>query len=109
MMAGRRIEVRGTVQGVGFRPWVVRVAKRSGVTGRVRNHGRGVTIEAFGSKQSLWSFLEELQADMPPAARVFELRAEPIPEEELLAFEILPSKTEGDKALSIPADLATCP
>lgn len=108
-MAGRRIEVRGTVQGVGFRPWVVRVAQRRGVTGRVRNHARGVTIEAFGSEQDLGSFLEELRAEMPPAARVFELRAEAIPEEELPAFEIVPSRPEGDKALSIPADLATCP
>ena len=46
-MTGRRIEIRGTVQGVGFRPWVYRIARELGVAGRVHNHARGVTVEAF--------------------------------------------------------------
>jgi hydrogenase maturation protein HypF len=46
-LAGRRIEIRGTVQGVGFRPWVYRVACARGIAGRVRNDPLGVTIEAF--------------------------------------------------------------
>ena len=45
---GRRILVRGTVQGVGFRPWVYRLAVEEGLSGRVRNDTLGVTIEAFG-------------------------------------------------------------
>src|SRR4030095_531808 len=45
--AGRRIESRGIVQGVGFRPWVYRLAHEEGITGRVRNDDAGVTIEAF--------------------------------------------------------------
>ena len=49
LVAGRRIEVRGIVQGVGFRPWVYRLAHEEGIRGRVRNDGAGVTIEAFGS------------------------------------------------------------
>ena len=48
VLEGRRILIRGTVQGVGFRPWVYRVARQSGVTGRVHNDTAGVTIEAFG-------------------------------------------------------------
>src|SRR5262245_27511911 len=53
MTVGVHIEIRGTVQGVGFRPWVYRVAHELGVTGRVRNHARGVTIEAFGGEHVL--------------------------------------------------------
>ena len=47
--AGRHIEIRGVVQGVGFRPWVHSLAVRAGVTGRVRNDSSGVMIDAFGS------------------------------------------------------------
>ena len=47
---GRRIEIRGVVQGVGFRPWVYRLATEGGVAGRVRNDAAGVTIDAFGSE-----------------------------------------------------------
>lgn len=108
-MAGRRIEIRGTVQGVGFRPWVYRVARRAGVVGRVRNDPRGVTIEAFASDGVLDRFVEELQVDAPLSARVVDLRSSSIPDENLEVFTIESSDALGDKALSIPPDLATCP
>ena len=60
---GRRIEVRGIVQGVGFRPWVYRLAREQGIAGRVRNDADGVTIEAFGPAEAL----DALRA--APAAR----------------------------------------
>ena len=53
---GRRIRVQGTVQGVGFRPWIHRLAREAGVGGRVRNDGQGVTIEAFGPGEVLAAF-----------------------------------------------------
>lgn len=107
-MAGYRIEVRGTVQGVGFRPWVCRLARRMGVVGRVRNDPRGVSIEAFASKAVLGRFIEELRTDPLPTARIAELREAPIPDEDLDAFVIEWSEASGRKALSIPPDLASC-
>ena len=107
-MAGHRIEIRGTVQGVGFRPWVYRLASRVGVVGRVRNDPRGVTIEAFGSQASLDRFTKELQRDTLPAAHIVELCETTIPDEDLDAFVIEPSGATGHRALSIPPDLATC-
>ncbi len=107
-MAGHRIEIRGTVQGVGFRPWVYQLARRAGVVGRVRNDPRGVTIEAFGSKATLVQFKQELRRDTLPAAQIAELRETTIPDEELDAFVIEPSDANGHRALSIPPDLATC-
>lgn len=107
-MAGHRIEIRGTVQGVGFRPWVYRLARRVGVVGRVRNDPRGVTIEAFASNEVLGRFMEELQKDTLPAAEIVELRETTIPDEHLDGFVIVSSDTDGQKALSIPPDLATC-
>lgn len=108
-MAGRRIEVRGTVQGVGFRPWVYRAAQRVGVVGRVRNDPGGVTIEAFGPETAIEAFLSELRLNRPVSARVQELRSSVIPEEQLAEFVIESSVVVGAKALSIPPDLATCP
>lgn len=108
MIAGRRIDIRGTVQGVGFRPWIYRVAQRAGVVGRVRNDGRGVTIEAFAAEAVLKRFIEELQIDLPASARVVELTVETIPSQDLREFAIELSVREGEKALSIPPDLATC-
>jgi len=107
-MAGRRIEIRGTVQGVGFRPWVYRVARLAGVTGRVRNDPRGVTIEAFGSNAELDQFIQQLQNDAPAPARVNQLLEARIPSEDLREFVIEASGAAGEKALSIPPDLATC-
>jgi hydrogenase maturation protein HypF len=108
-LEGRRIEVRGTVQGVGFRPWVYRLAREEGVSGRVRNDSRGVTIEAFGSPGALSAFLRRIEADHPPAAEVREVLARPIPHEPAAGFEIVASQAAGERQVSIPADLANCP
>ena len=107
-MAGRRIEIRGTVQGVGFRPWVYRLARREGVVGRVRNAPAGVTIEAFAVDAVLDRFVVQLQTDAPSSARIVDVRAAPIPNQDLDDFVIESSAAAGDKALSIPPDLATC-
>lgn len=106
--SGRRIEIRGTVQGVGFRPWVYRVAHELGVTGRVHNHTRGVTVEAFGSPARLDALVARLREPAAPA-RVRELVAEAIPAEPASDFVIVHSTGDGPRALSIPPDLATCP
>jgi len=108
MTAGMRIEIRGTVQGVGFRPWVYRVAHELGVAGRVRNHARGVTVEAFASEPVLERLVARLREPTPPA-RVRELVATPIAGEDVRDFVIEHSAPGGPRALSIPPDLATCP
>ncbi len=105
---GRRIEIAGTVQGVGFRPWVYRLAREEGVAGRVSNGARGVTIEAFGGGEALDSFLSRLQSSPPPAARIREIHWHRIPAEPAHDFEIVASRDEGGRRVSIPPDLATC-
>ena len=110
-LAGRRIRVRGTVQGVGFRPWVYRVARASAVTGRVRNDTAGVTIEAFGPVAAIETFIDRLSHDVarPVAAVVNRIDAEGIPFECTAGFSIMPSAVAADACVSIPPDLATCP
>jgi hydrogenase maturation protein HypF len=109
--AGRRIQIRGVVQGVGFRPWVYRVARESAVTGRVRNDNAGVTIEAFGPAPALDAFVDRLEHEphRPAAAVIEALSAETIPYEAANSFEIIASDAGEDRRVAIPPDLATCP
>jgi hydrogenase maturation protein HypF len=108
VVEGRRIEIRGTVQGVGFRPWVYRLARQLGVNGRVLNHTAGVTIEAFGTGEALDGLVRELRETPPPAAFIASLDCREIPGETLGAFSIVASEPGPERHVSIPADLATC-
>jgi hydrogenase maturation protein HypF len=110
-MTGRRIRVQGTVQGVGFRPWVYRVARDVTVTGRVRNDTAGVTIEAFGSAATLDTFVDRLEHDAarPAAAVVDRIESESIDYEPVAGFSIDASAPASELRISIPPDLATCP
>jgi hydrogenase maturation protein HypF len=110
---GRRIIVTGTVQGVGFRPFVFRLAHELGIAGRVRNDASGVTIEAFGPYGALDVLERRLREDRPPAAVVEALRSEAIPAERLEGFEIIESdpvlaRGDHERRAAIPPDLATC-
>lgn len=106
---GRRIEVRGTVQGVGFRPWVYRLAQETGVAGAVRNDGSGVLIEAFGSAAALANLIKRLRHEAPPAAEIRDLTVGVLPPAEVQGFAIVHSTPGGTQRVSIPPDLATCP
>jgi hydrogenase maturation protein HypF len=108
-LQGRLIELRGTVQGVGFRPWVYRLAREEGIAGRVRNDTEGVTIEAFGREGDLQAFLRRLGASAPPAARIDTFTTEAIPAEATEDFVIVESREATGRRVSIPPDLATCP
>ena len=105
---GVRLEVRGVVQGVGFRPWVGRTARRLGLTGEVRNTVRGVTIDAFGSAAALDALARCVAHDAPTAARVREVLSTPIAPRPSVAFTIAPSETSGEPIVALPPDLPTC-
>ena len=105
---GRRIEIHGTVQGVGFRPFVYQQAHRAGIFGRVRNDSAGVFIDAFGSPEVLDDFIEVILREAPPAARITSMEWKAIPVETLARFTIDESIGAENRRVSIPADLATC-
>jgi hydrogenase maturation protein HypF len=107
--SGRRLSVRGVVQGVGMRPFVHRIAVASGVAGRVWNDSRGVVIEVFGRRSALDAFAERLQREKPAPARYDELEAAELPFEPAVGFSIVESaRVPGELRVSIPPDLATC-
>jgi hydrogenase maturation protein HypF len=106
---GRRVTVTGTVQGVGFRPFVYRLARETSVTGRVWNDARGVTVEVFGPAEALELFERRLRTERPPAAVVDAVAVEVIPAERVPGFEIVASGAAPERRVAIPPDLATCP
>ncbi|HEY5113644.1 MAG TPA: acylphosphatase, partial [Coriobacteriia bacterium] len=76
--AARALIVEGVVQGVGFRPFVWRLATELGLAGRVRNAAGRVEIEAAGTTAALGSFARRLRTDAPPRARVERVTALPL-------------------------------
>src|SRR6185503_13434398 len=99
--SGRHIEIRGTVQGVGFRPFVYQAAKRCGLCGSVRNDSGGVIIDAFGHRDSIDAFLRDLEHDAPPAARVRAIEWTEIPYRAAADFTIEASEQSTEHRVSI--------
>jgi hydrogenase maturation protein HypF len=95
------------VQGVGFRPFVVRLAGEHGVTGWVRNDGGVVTIHAEGDEATLDRFLAAVRADAPMLARVDAVERTAAPPSGLVGFRVETSTTGGGERL-VPPDAATC-
>jgi hydrogenase maturation protein HypF len=103
-----RIEVRGIVQGVGFRPFVYRIAHEHGINGTVSNNPLGVDITASGEGDQIYLFLKDLKDEAPPAAVVEKVSVFTIEPFEAGAFRIVPSTRQGEKHVLISPDLATC-
>jgi len=104
------IRVRGTVQGVGFRPTVYRLATAHDLRGDVRNDGQGVLIRVAGRDAAIAAFVQALQKDCPPLARIESIEQQALDAGTLVmdTFTIIPSlKTLARTAIT--ADAATCP
>ena len=108
----RRLLVEGAVQGVGFRPFIYRLATEIGIQGWVSNSAQGVLIEAEAPRARLDTFLEQIEVQKPPHSSVQRIVVEAIPAAGIsreVAFEIRASCTAGNRTTIILPDLATCP
>jgi hydrogenase maturation protein HypF len=103
----RRIRVRGQVQGVGFRPFVYRLAQELNLAGWVRNDGEGVDIEVEGRLQDIEAFLARLQTEAPPLASVTAVEVREAPAGGARGFEIEVSR-QGTANTAVTPDSATC-
>jgi len=103
-----QVKVEGTVQGVGFRPFVYRLAHELELTGWVQNTRNGVLIEVEGEASVIETFLQRLRADAPASASVEAMSAGVIPVLGDAGFAIVTSAESGERTLVIPPDLATC-
>ncbi len=104
----RRLHVRGVVQGVGFRPFVHRLADRFGLAGWVRNESGEVFIEVEGEPGALVAFREALRAEAPLLARIDELESERIVPRRTRGFRVLSSRATIDGRLPVSPDVAIC-
>ena len=103
-----RVRVTGTVQGVGFRPHVHRLAGELGLAGYVLNDERGVLCEAEGLPEAVASFVERLAADAPPLAVVEDISAEDVSVTGQDGFSIAASGGGGEPLALVSPDVATC-
>ncbi|MCO6450807.1 MAG: carbamoyltransferase HypF [Caldilineales bacterium] len=104
-----RVELHGAVQGVGFRPFVYRLAVGMGLAGWVINDSRGVEIEIEGTTPDLLRFLDRLDAEKPPIAFIHNQQTQWLEPTGQTEFEIRRSQEQGGKTVLILPDLATCP
>jgi hydrogenase maturation protein HypF len=102
------VEIQGLVQGVGFRPFVYRLATDLGLAGWVLNDTRGVFIEAEGPRATLESFLARLPREKPALARLDALRSAWLPPAGFDRFEIRHSDARGEKTVLVLPEVATC-
>lgn len=103
-----RLRVRGLVQGVGFRPFVSRLAAAAQLDGHVHNDGDGVHIEVQGSPGALAAFARALVEQAPPAARVDGVATEVLAPRSGRGFAIRPSPAGGPRTALVSPDLPTC-
>jgi len=108
MMIRKRIYVSGIVQGVGFRPYIYRLAARSGLTGHISNTAAGVTIEIQGESPAIEAFLHSLPREAPPLARIIDVQVSAVPCNGDAAFHILASEKSGSAKALIAPDVAVC-
>ncbi|BCA79430.1 carbamoyltransferase HypF [Desulfuromonas sp. AOP6] len=103
-----RIEVRGIVQGVGFRPFVYQTAMRFGLSGWVLNDSDGVVLEVEGEKAHLDAFASVLRDQPPPLAAVAEILVNEIPVTGEGSFIIRQSQRHGHRSTEISPDTFVC-
>jgi hydrogenase maturation protein HypF len=102
------IRVRGVVQGVGFRPFVYRLAQANTLTGWVLNGNQGVEIHLEGIEENLATFVREMRMRPPAAAYIAEMQVESAPCEGLSAFTIRESELLDRPSVRVSPDLPIC-
>lgn len=107
-MQRRLVRVAGIVQGVGFRPFVYRIARERKLGGLVFNDSHGVQIEVEGEAPSLDDFLSALQLTLPPLASISHLHASEMPTVGETDFRIIESQAEQGRSAQISPDSHVC-
>jgi len=103
-----RINVRGVIQGVGFRPFIYQLATRHGLAGWVCNTSEDVKIEVQGERKNLDCFLKDLEGKAPPLAHIEGISVSYHPPADYKKFEIRHSIARAGKYQLVSPDIATC-
>jgi hydrogenase maturation protein HypF len=108
MTVRKAIEVAGIVQGVGFRPYIYRLATERNLTGFITNTAAGVSIEVEGPPAVVEDFLVQLPREAPRLARITQVVVSEIPSNHETVFRILPSRVGEERRTLISPDVALC-
>ncbi len=104
----KRITINGIVQGVGFRPFIYRIANDLGVKGTVLNSSIGVIIEANLDDENLEKFIELIKEKKPANSEITSIKIEDIEYKDFNDFRIIESSKNDITTVSIPVDLGIC-
>ena len=107
-MTAMRIEVKGIVQGVGFRPFVHRLVEKWGFTGWVRNTSDGAELELCGARGALLHFIEELKHNAPPLALIESVEFSEVKPGDYAGFEIIASEAHERMETLVSPDVGIC-
>jgi hydrogenase maturation protein HypF len=107
-MVRKLIRVRGIVQGVGFRPFVYRLAHTHGLTGYVANSSAGVTVEVEGEAAAIETFLAHFREQAPVLSQIDEMSVSDLTPAGDGEFRIRHSEEESAQFVLVPPDIATC-
>ena len=103
-----QIRDKGIVQGVGFRPFIYRIAALFHIMGRVWNDTQGVLIHAEGGEDDIHHFIQEISANPPPLAVIQDIEQVEIPCAGYGDFTIVPSRVLETRSTFIPPDICIC-
>ncbi|MCK4360904.1 MAG: carbamoyltransferase HypF [Bacteroidales bacterium] len=103
-----RVYVKGLVQGVGFRPFIYRLAKKNNLKGRVENRNDGVVIEVQGNINFVEKFISSIKTQAPVASNIVRIFSKEIKPGNFSDFRIIKSKNTSDEITDISPDIAVC-
>ena len=103
-----RIQVKGLVQGVGFRPFIYRIAHQRSLCGWVENSNDGVLIEVNTNESGLTDFIADIRTKAPPASNVNHIDFYPVNKKTFRVFEILKSSNDSNAITDVSPDIAVC-
>ncbi len=104
----QKIHINGIVQGVGFRPFIYRIANQCHLTGFVNNNSEGVLIEAQGLPQSLKKLNELIEKQAPPLAKINQIKSHEIPPKNETSFRIIKTENTAPASTFIAPDVCVC-
>jgi hydrogenase maturation protein HypF len=107
-MQRKRISIQGIVQGVGFRPFVYRLAVSENLKGFVTNTSQGVEIEAEGAPEALDRFIRYLRTDPPPLSKITRMEVSQIQKQGDPEFMIRASREDEERSTLISPDISIC-
>ena len=105
------LTIRGLVQGVGFRPFIYRIASEMGIKGEVDNRNNGVCIRAVLTPEQCDRFISRIKKEHPPVAAIHSVRVTEVedPAANYTDFSITPSRSDSNEVTQVAPDIAVCP